>query len=510
MPEASQDLAVEASILFTDEVENDLLPGVSRGQTASQFLATLVLIMADLACLLSAFSLAFIIRIKILPAITSIYIAQIPKAMLNRLWMIVLVYVLCLSYEGLYTKRLSFWEETKQLVKATTLAFLLMMAIISLGRLDDYVSRTVLVLSYFTLIVLLPTGRLTTKRVLARVGLRAQPVLILGAGKTGKLVANALLREKYIGYHIAGFLDDDPGKQSRVVRVYGGFFPVLGKFSDSDRIMAQTGARHLIVAAPGMPPRKMVELVNRLQQQAASVTVVPDLFGVPVMGVEADYSFDEQLLSFRIRNMLANPINRLAKQIFDFAVGALILIAVLPLMMIITIAIKLDSKGPATFSHRRVGRGGREFDCYKFRTMVQNSQQLLEELLRNDTDLRREWEHDYKLRNDPRVTRVGKFLRKTSLDELPQIFNVLKGEMSLVGPRPIVQKEVSRFGALNSHYFMVRPGITGLWQVSGRNDINYPERVRLEAWYVRNWSLWLDITLLIRTVSVVLTRRGAY
>ena len=179
-------------------------------------------------------------------------------------------------------------------------------------------------------------------------------------------------------------------------------------------------------------------------------------------------------------------------------------------MALIALAIKIESPGPAFFKQQRVGRNGDIFDCYKFRTMAINAQEILGAILKNDSTLREEWESNFKLKNDPRITRIGNLLRKTSLDELPQILNVLKGEMSLVGPRPIVQKEVPRFGYSINDFFIVRPGITGLWQVSGRNDIDYSERVRLEAWYVRNWSLWLDITILIRTVGIVLSRSGAY
>ncbi|HEY3374476.1 MAG TPA: sugar transferase [Candidatus Aquicultor sp.] len=206
MSETSQDLAVEASVLLTDELENVFLPGVNRKQTASQFLATLILTMTDLVCVLGAFFTALIIRMKILPVVASINNVEVPKIMLNRLWMTLSVYILCLTYEGLHTERLSYREETKQQVKAITLAF--MLAIISLGQLGDYVSRTVLVLGYLMLIVLLPAGRLMAKKVLAGAGLRDQPVIMLGAGKTGKLVANSLLREKYMGYRIAGFFND--------------------------------------------------------------------------------------------------------------------------------------------------------------------------------------------------------------------------------------------------------------------------------------------------------------
>lgn len=247
------------------------------------------------------------------------------------------------------------------------------------------------------------------------------------------------------------------------------------------------GVRHLVVAVPGMPARELVALVNRLQREAASVLVIPDLF-----------------------NNLASPVNVLFNRSFDLAAGTVVLLLALPLMAAIAVAVKLDSPGPVIFAHRRIGRGGREFKCYKFRTMVVNAEAVLQELLSKDPALRAEWKRDFKLKNDPRITRVGRFLRRTGLDELPQIFNVLKGEMSLVGPRPIVKKEVLRFGPYIDDFYLVRPGITGLWQVSGRNDIDYGDRIRLESWYVRNWSLWLDITILIRTFGVVLARRGAY
>ncbi|QNB47099.1 exopolysaccharide biosynthesis polyprenyl glycosylphosphotransferase [Thermanaerosceptrum fracticalcis] len=199
-----------------------------------------------------------------------------------------------------------------------------------------------------------------------------------------------------------------------------------------------------------------------------------------------------------------------SKRIFDLVVGFAALLVALPFMILIAIAIKIDSKGPVIFGHTRVGKDGKSFKCLKFRTMVMNSQEILDNLLLENPQLREEWEKDFKLKNDPRITRVGHFLRKTSLDELPQLVNVIKGEMSLVGPRPIINKEVQKYGNYYEIYKAVLPGITGLWQVSGRNDIDYEERVQLDVRYVRNWSLWMDIKILIRTAGIVLGRKGAY
>lgn len=162
------------------------------------------------------------------------------------------------------------------------------------------------------------------------------------------------------------------------------------------------------------------------------------------------------------------------------------------------------------YSQTRVGRDKKAFKCYKFRTMVLNSQQVLRELLERDPLAKQQWQKEFKLKNDPRITQIGKLLRKTSLDELPQLWNVLKGEMSLVGPRPVTRQELKYYGDDLTYYTMVRPGLSGLWQVSGRNDVDYTTRVYLDAWYVKNWSLWNDMVILIKTVNIVLRRKGAY
>ena len=198
-----------------------------------------------------------------------------------------------------------------------------------------------------------------------------------------------------------------------------------------------------------------------------------------------------------------------SKRVFD-VVGALGLIVLfLPLMAVVYALIKLDG-GPAVFAHARVGANGRRLKVLKFRTMVQDADTVLAELLARDAAARAEWERDFKLQNDPRITGVGRFLRRSSLDELPQLFNVLAGSMSLVGPRPIVHAEVSRYGAAIADYYRCKPGLTGLWQVSGRNDVSYAERVALDSLYVRSWSFWADIWLMFRTVGVVINRSGAY
>jgi Undecaprenyl-phosphate galactose phosphotransferase WbaP len=203
------------------------------------------------------------------------------------------------------------------------------------------------------------------------------------------------------------------------------------------------------------------------------------------------------------------PAEQASKRVFDFLVAAVLLISIFPVLAIIALLAALDG-GSAFFGHRRIGANGESFVCWKFRTMVSNADEVLARTLAADPAARVEWDRDFKLRNDPRVTRIGRILRATSFDELPQLFNVLKGEMSLVGPRPIVAKEIARYGSAFHDYVRCRPGITGIWQVSGRNDIDYGSRVRLDQEYARNWSLKRDGHILLLTAIVVIQRRGAY
>jgi len=211
-----------------------------------------------------------------------------------------------------------------------------------------------------------------------------------------------------------------------------------------------------------------------------------------------------------VRQNLYDKRRLLLKRLLDLSLIALSACVMLPLWIAIALAIMLDSPGSPIYFQKRVGRNNTRFWVCKFRTMVRNADALLQESLRENKDLRRAWEQDHKLKHDPRITRVGALLRKTSLDELPQLWNVLKGEMSLVGPRPIVEKEIEKYGTVFEDYLRVRPGLTGLWQISGRNDTSYEERVRLDQYYVSNWSVWFDIWILAKTLPVVLFGRGAY
>ena len=259
-----------------------------------------------------------------------------------------------------------------------------------------------------------------------------------------------------------------------------------------------------------MEEHQLGRLIYRIQPLVKNIGVIPNLVGVPTGGVEVESMFNERLTLLRLKNNLARPLNRYVKTVFDYTLTLVGAICISPILLLIAAWIYYDSPGSVIFKHTRVGNNGKLFPCYKFRSMCVDAKAKLAELLANNPAAREEWERDFKLKNDPRITKSGVFLRKTSLDELPQIFNVLRGEMSLVGPRPVVQEELARYGEFVQDYLMVKPGITGMWQVNGRSDTTYDERVQMDVWYVRNWSVWLDVMLLWRTIKSVFQCKGAY
>jgi Undecaprenyl-phosphate galactose phosphotransferase WbaP len=237
------------------------------------------------------------------------------------------------------------------------------------------------------------------------------------------------------------------------------------------------------------------------------VHVLSELTGLP------DHWNPQQLdglSGIHLQQNLMLPLPQLTKRCIDLVACVVGGIVLLPFLSYLAIAVKMSSRGPVFYGHDRIGRYGVTFKAWKFRTMFQDSGLKLEQYLEANPDLKNEWERDHKLKFDPRVTRIGRFMRKTSLDELPQLWNVFCGNMSLVGPRPIVTQEIQKYGHFYGLYTMVKPGITGLWQVSGRNNTTYDERVQLDAYYVRNWSPWVDIVLLFKTIRIVLFAHGAY
>ena len=352
-----------------------------------------------------------------------------------------------------------------------------------------------------------PLARFTSRRMFARFRWWGESVIIVGSGRQARLVYEFLERQPQRGLKPLGIVDSDPNNywlsgQSEP-------FEFLGKTSDLVSVCRQRNC-HWVIAT--VADRKESEVIEILTQGSLihNLVVLSSNVMMPTMWVEP---FDAAgLPGIHVKDRLLFPMLQLSKRLTDIVLSGIMLVLSLPLIAVVTLWIKMVSPGPVFFCHQgRVGRFGRPFGAYKIRSMVQNAQQILEEHLNSSEEARAEWEKDHKLKNDPRIIAgIGHFLRRTSLDELPQLWNVMKGDMSLVGPRPIVVSEQIRYGEIQPLYLRVRPGLTGLWQVSGRNNTSYSDRVKLDAYYVRNWSLWLDYFILLRTVRTVLLREGSY
>jgi Undecaprenyl-phosphate galactose phosphotransferase WbaP len=466
---------------------------------------TVIFFLFDAGSLFLTFRIALFLRTDVLPVFYAGFPAERPFGNFSDIWWIFLIWIFFFSYEGIYTRRYSFWDEIKALWLAAFFSTAGIFTIVSIGKLTGSISRVVIFLMGGIAVMTLPLVRMLVKKILRRLGLLKRRVLILGAGATGTLIANALRREPNYGYEVVGFLDDDAEKTGLKidgVKVHRGV----------DRAAAYLRACNitdLFIAMPGAGKERLQGLINDLQHKVERIFFVPDIFGVAVIGTNLHHFSNEEAFALELRNNLAEPFNIIVKRIFDVTMSVLLLPLFFFLMAVITIFLKLDSKGPVIFSQERIGRGGRTFRCFKFRTMYADAEERLKGLLERDGEAKEEYEKFWKLRNDPRVTRVGKFLRATSLDEAPQIVNVIRGEMSLVGPRPYLPTEKECLGAQAATILLTKPGITGLWQVSGRSNTSYDYRIFLDASYVRNWNLWVDIVILFRTVKVVLNQSGA-
>lgn len=416
-----------------------------------------------------------------------------------------LVFMLFLFFEGLYGKRMLVYQMTERIFLSCLGGTVFSVLLMFIAQVSGQVSRLFVLLFAALAFALVSMVRIFICKVFKKVRAFQIPVLIVGAGKTADLVVHQVRRDAGMRYRILGFLED-----RKPFRDYGPNMPILGGFDDLEKAAKETGVDTILIAAPGLPQDKLSDLIYRAQSLVKHVAVVPNLVAVPMSNVSVESFFDAKIMVLHIKNNLDNPWNRLLKRLFDICATIVGGILISPILLIIAIWVYHDSPGPVIFKHRRVGKGGKEFNCYKFRSMCVNSKEVLEHLLATDPAAKAEWDKEFKLKDDPRITKSGAFLRKTSLDELPQLWNVLKGEMSLVGPRPIVRNEMVKYGRYIKEYKMVRPGITGIWQTSGRSDIDYPERVQMDNWYVHNWSVWLDLVLLWRTIGVVTAGEGAY
>ena len=421
---------------------------------------------------------------------------------------LLLLALLVLGLRGHYSRRRPFSDEVLDIAKVFFIVAVIDAVFAYLAR--WYFSRSWFVTAWLLALILVPVARAAIKRILIQMHRWQRATVILGIGRNALEAAEALNCELLMGLEITAFLVP-PGESAATdtLEVSGKKIPVLPLGNDPDVTLGRMGAPQIIVALEAESLLPHQQLLQRLSARHGDLSIIPPLRGLPLYGMEITHFFSHEVLMLTVRNNLARPGPRIVKRVFDLVTSVALLVLLAPVLGVFCWKIRRTGEG-AIFGHLRIGQHGKPFRCLKFRTMVPDAAQVLEELLARDPQARVDWRRDFKLKDDPRITPIGVFLRETSLDELPQLWNVLKGEMSLVGPRPIIEEELERYGDQVDYYLEAPPGMTGLWQISGRNDTGYEDRVALDSWYARNWSLWYDLVIMIKTVRVVLARKGAY
>ncbi len=412
---------------------------------------------------------------------------------------------------GHYTRFKSFWFEVGELVRVVFYSAAFTFGALFLMK--THLSRLWIINTLLALLFTAPLIRQLVKRAMSRTGIWFRPLIVVGTGKNAEACARTMSSDLSIGYQVAAHVTieraqhqgDPSGDHYRA-----GFISSFEAHQQVLNVAKRYRSPHVLYTLESLEDFEYYNvLLDRLILDTENVIIAPPVAGIPLTGTRVLGVLKSDSVFLRLENNLRRPMARLFKRGFDLVMASLLVLLLSPVIVALYIGLMLDG-GKPVFAHTRIGRKGKPFQCLKFRSMVPDAAEVLAELLNNSADARAEWQKDFKLRNDPRITRLGNFLRKSNLDELPQLWNVLKGEMSLVGPRPIVADEIDRYGDKITYYEATWPGMTGLWQTSGRNDLTYSERVSLDVWYVRNWSLWQDLVVLLNTFPLFIRKNGAY
>jgi exopolysaccharide biosynthesis polyprenyl glycosylphosphotransferase len=466
----------------------------------------LALIITDFVMLWSAFWVAYLVRFRLGVPVFELWVRP-SVVYYQKLMIILIILFLGVFYiQGLYNKDnlLGGTKEYSTLFNATTIG---VVVVIAAGFLDPtfILARGWLLVAWILSFLMSSIGRFILRRfvyMLRRHGYFLTPAVIVGANDEGIMLAQQLLQWKTSGFQVLGFVDKKirPGE-----KIYGPL-KCLGNMDQLDDVLSKYGVGELILASSAISSRdKMVDIFKKYSfSNNINIRFSSGLYEIITTGVTVNQFAYVPLMGVNPARL--SGVEQFGKHLIDYLITIPALVLGSPLFLLIALAIKLDSPGPII--HRRcvVGLNGQKFDAFKFRSMHING----EDILKQNPELQEELRKNHKLKHDPRVTRVGRVLRKLSFDELPQFFNVIKGDMSLVGPRMITPEEIEKYNQWDTNLLTVRPGITGLWQVSGRSDITYEERVRLDMYYIRNWNMWLDIQLIMQTIPAVIRGRGAY
>lgn len=411
------------------------------------------------------------------------------------LWQIV-VYLLMFFYLRLLTRRMVTTSETWLILKGSLFGLIINFALLSLLKQSDQYSRFI-ILTLFALNLLLPIWIFYLKRWALQYPLLRQKVMIICDEMACGNSEQWLTQDNPFGFDIGEIININHYSPE-------GLEMVVERSLEEHHFFAT------LMILENTDLNRMFSLMDHLQHKMKRIFLIPRMTLLPMFNAEVFNSLNHKGLIFAVRNNLLSDSDRTFKRISDSLLAVMLILTLAPFLLGLYLWVWLATKGHPIFKQQRIGQNGKAFKIYKFRTMRLDAAKELEKLLETNEQAREEWERDRKLKHDPRITQVGLFLRKTSLDELPQLINVIRGQMSLVGPRPIVAEEIVAYGDYIDYYQQVKPGITGLWQVSGRNELSYDERVQMDVWYVRNWSLELDLIILTKTVVAVLLRKGSY
>jgi exopolysaccharide biosynthesis polyprenyl glycosylphosphotransferase len=467
-------------------------------------LLTLLLVAIDTLALIGAFTFAYLLRFK----------AEIPLLMTPShsiafyssvaFWAIP-VWLCIFAVYRLYDRQWLFvgLQEYGRVFNACTAGLVVVMAI-SFLDVTLLISRGWLLLTWLASVVLVCSARFATRRLLRRLrrhGWFVVPTLIVGANEEGKALAEQFVTDPASGSRVVGFVDATLPVGTAVV----GDLQVVGNLEQAEDLVRRGRVREMVVAPTALARHELLELFRTFgHNECVELRLSSGLFEVLTTAVRVHESGGVPLMTpQRVR---ITGFDALLKSALDYAIAASLLVILFPVLLLLGLLVKLDSPGPALHRRRVLGRAGKPFDAFKFRTMMPTAERRQREQPIDFADRRRA----LKIHSDPRITPLGRFLRRASLDELPQLLNILRGEMSLVGPRMIAPDEAPKYGKWQLNLVTVKPGITGPWQVRGRSDLPYEERVRLSMHYIRNYSIWLDLEILLRTVFVVLKGKGAY
>jgi undecaprenyl-phosphate galactose phosphotransferase len=436
----------------------------------SNILYIIILLSSDLLFLLLSLKIAFYIRVNylmdILPTLSS---------SVEKYYWIVFLTSLIFFFEKIYFTRYDFWSDTKKVLKSLFISFAVLIIIITLTKMVHEYSRAFICIFYLITIFLIPTSKRFIKRLLFKFNFFRINVKVVGNSYLVEKMENELKENWYFGFNVS-----------------------------------KRNFQMVILISKNIDTKQFKKLVRNYSKRTRNIYIVPYMYHLDFTHADIVDYFNIRLSTIHLENRLLNYKNILIKTIFEKILVLCILPFGLILHLFMIVLIKSDSQGKVFFKQKRLGLSGETFSCYKYRTMYENGDEILKEYLKKNPDEVEYYDIYHKYKKDPRITKIGRFLRATSLDEFPQFFNVLRGDMNLIGPRPYMIKEKEKIGKYNQDIILeVKPGITGLWQVSGRSNLTFEERIELDKWYIYNWSLWMDFVIFMKTIHVVFSKIGA-